>query len=70
MICRTEVQDRLQIRRDVLVELPFKNSGLLLRLGAFPTCKSSRLAQRCAGGRVRVGERPAAEEPGPISLRR
>ena len=42
MICRTGVQDRLKIRLDALVELPFKNSGLLLRLGAFPTCKCLR----------------------------
>ena len=42
MICRTGVQDRLKIRLDALVELPFKNSGLLLRLGAFPTCKGLR----------------------------
>ena len=42
MICRTSVQDRLKIRLDALVELPFRNSGLLLRLGAFPTCKGLR----------------------------
>lgn len=42
MICRTGVQDRLKIRLDALVELPFKNSGLLSRLGAFPTCKGLR----------------------------
>jgi hypothetical protein len=42
MICRTGVQDRLKIRLDALGELPFKNSGSLLRLGAFPTCKGLR----------------------------
>jgi hypothetical protein len=44
MICRTGVQDRLKIRLDALVELPFKNSGLLLRLGAFPTNDCCTLA--------------------------
>jgi hypothetical protein len=42
MICRTGVQDRLKIRLGALVELPFKNSGSFLRLGAFPTCKGLR----------------------------
>jgi hypothetical protein len=42
MICQTSVQDRLKIRLDALVELPFENSGLLLRLGAFPICKGLR----------------------------
>jgi hypothetical protein len=36
MICRAGVQDHLKIRLAALVELPFKVSGLLLRLGAFP----------------------------------
>jgi len=34
MICRTAVQDRLKNHLAALVELPFENSGLLLRLGA------------------------------------
>ena len=42
MICRTGVQDRLKIRLDALVELPFKNSGLLSRLGTFLICKGLR----------------------------
>ena len=42
MICRTGVQDRLKIRLNALVELPFNNSGSLLCLGAFPTCKGLR----------------------------
>jgi hypothetical protein len=44
MIFPTDVQDRLKTRLDVLVELPFKSSGLLLRLGACPTRKGLRNA--------------------------
>jgi hypothetical protein len=40
MICQTSVQDRLKIRLDALVELPFENSGLLLRLGASPFARA------------------------------
>ena len=40
MICRTGVQDRLKIRLDALVELPFKNSGLFYALVRSPLARA------------------------------
>jgi hypothetical protein len=36
MICRTGVQDRLEIRLAALVELPFESFRFLLRLARHP----------------------------------